>query len=72
MAEPKQIAVGDRVRLKKPHPCGGFEWTVCRTGADIGLICERCGRRVMIEREAFERRARIISRSPDAWPQEED
>lgn len=51
------IAPGDRVELRKPHPCGSREWTVTRTGADIGLECVRCGRRVMLEREEFERRA---------------
>jgi hypothetical protein len=45
-----------RVRLRKLHPCGGDEWSVVRTGADVGLTCARCGRRIMLEREEFERR----------------
>ncbi|MCX6019069.1 MAG: DUF951 domain-containing protein [Chloroflexi bacterium] len=50
------LALGDEVRLRKPHPCGGFEWIVVRVGADIGLKCTTCGRRVLISRREFERR----------------
>ena len=63
--------MGDVVRLRKPHACGGSEWTVYRTGVDIGVVCAKCGRRVLIERERFERRARIIRRSAATSPQEE-
>jgi hypothetical protein len=45
----------DRVTLRKKHPCGGFEWVVTRVGADIGLQCLLCGRRVMLARDEFER-----------------
>jgi hypothetical protein len=55
------VAAGDRVTLRKPHPCGGFDWLVARTGADIGLVCLSCGRRVMLDREEFERRVRCVS-----------
>jgi len=50
------VAVGDTVRLRKLHPCGGHEWQVTRVGADIGLRCLTCEHRVMLERETFERR----------------
>ena len=53
---PLQISVGDRVRMRKPHPCGGYEWEVTRTGADIGIRCLTCGRRVMLTRVKFEKR----------------
>jgi len=58
--------VGDRITLKKKHPCGGLEWQVYRIGADIGLRCLTCGRRVMLTRRVVERR--MIARagtSPD-------
>ena len=29
--------VGDVIRLKKPHPCGGYEWKILRIGADFRL-----------------------------------
>lgn len=54
------VVIGMRVRLRKTHPCGGDTWTVTRTGADVGIACEGCGRRVMLEREEFERRIRQI------------
>lgn len=50
------IQLTDRVRLKKPHACGGYEWTIVRLGADIGLKCDACGRRVLLARRDFERR----------------
>jgi hypothetical protein len=50
------IQVGDVVRLRKPHPCGGYEWKVVRVGADIGLKCLTCGHRVLLARRDFERR----------------
>lgn len=48
--------IGDMVRLKKAHPCGGYDWRVARIGADIGIICAVCGRRVVMPRSALERR----------------
>jgi hypothetical protein len=58
------VSPGDRVTLRKPHPCGGSEWTVMRVGADIGLQCATCGRRVMLEREEFERRVKRLAVVP--------
>ncbi|MGH2485647.1 MAG: DUF951 domain-containing protein [Ktedonobacterales bacterium] len=54
------LALGDRVRLRKPHPCGGTDWVVVRLGADIGLKCEGCGRRVLLPRSEAERRIKTI------------
>jgi hypothetical protein len=54
------IQVGDVVRLRKPHPCGGYEWTVVRVGADIGLRCLTCGHRVLLTRRDFERRLQKV------------
>ena len=56
-----EIRMGDTVRLKKPHPCGGFEWEVMRLGADIGLRCLRCERRTLMARSALEKRIRAVS-----------
>ncbi len=53
-----EVTVGMRVRLRKTHPCGSDTWTVTRTGADIGMICQGCGRKVFLDREAFERRVK--------------
>jgi hypothetical protein len=51
-----ELRLGDRVRLRKAHPCGGHDWRVVRLGADIGLTCEGCGHRVLLARRDVERR----------------
>ena len=48
--------LGDVVRLRRAHPCGGDTWLVDRLGADIGLRCRTCGRHVLVERRHLERR----------------
>ena len=48
--------LGDVVRLARPHPCGGDTWQVDRLGADLGLRCLGCGRRIMLARTTVERR----------------
>ena len=53
-----ELRVDDQLTLARPHPCGSREWRVTRTGADIGLACLGCGRRVFLERRAVERRFR--------------
>jgi hypothetical protein len=53
-----EISLGDIVRLKKKHPCGSYEWQVVRLGADIGIKCRVCNRRVLLERREFERRVK--------------
>ena len=51
-----ELYLGDRVRLRRPHPCGGDTWLIDRLGADIGIRCETCGRHVLLERASLERR----------------
>ncbi len=51
-----EFHLNDMVRLKKVHPCGSYEWTVVRLGADIGLRCLNCGRRMLMARTVLERR----------------
>lgn len=53
-----EIRLDDKVRLRKKHPCGGDEWQVVRLGADIGIQCLKCQRRVLLERAVFERRVK--------------
>ena len=57
---PIDFRVGDVVRLHKPHPCGGSDWTVVRIGADIGLRCTTCNHRVMLPRVDVERRLKAF------------
>lgn len=50
------LKLDDFVRLRKAHPCGSYDWKVVRLGADIGLVCEGCGRRVLLERRKLAKR----------------
>lgn len=55
-----EFFLGDVVRLRKQHPCGGFEWQVVRLGADIGLVCLTCQRRVLLPRSELEKRVKTF------------
>lgn len=55
-----EFGIGDVVRLKKRHPCGSDRWQVVRLGADIGIRCEGCRRRVLLPRPVLERRIRAF------------
>ena len=55
-----EVKVGDQVRLKKQHPCGGYYWRVTRLGADIGLLCLSCRRHVMLPRPQLQRRVKEV------------
>lgn len=52
---PMDVRLADVVRLRKQHPCGGYEWEVVRIGADIGIKCLTCGRRLLLPRRKFEK-----------------
>lgn len=61
-----EIRLGDTVRLRKPHACSSFDWEVVRLGADIGIRCLNCKRRVLLERSTFEKRVKtFLSRGPE-------
>ena len=64
------IHLGDIVRMRKPHPCGATDWQVVRLGADIGIRCQGCGRRVLLPRSQFTRQVKaLVSRGEsDATP----
>jgi hypothetical protein len=61
------LYLGDIVRLRRNHPCGGDTWLVDRLGADIGLRCQTCDRHILLERPTLERRlAGFVSRGDPA------
>lgn len=70
MKPPMKISLGDIVRMKKPHPCGSDVWEVTRTGIDIGMKCQGCGRRVMIPRTQFEKSVKAFVKQAGAGQQE--
>jgi hypothetical protein len=60
---PIELFLNDLVQMRKPHPCGGDTWRVVRLGAEIGLRCTTCERRVLLPRSTVERRMkRFIER----------
>jgi hypothetical protein len=58
-----EINLGDIVCLRKPHPCGGYEWEVVRVGADVGLLCQTCQRKILLPRGTFNKRLKKIVQS---------
>lgn len=50
------LEMSEVLRLRKPHPCGSTDWIVVRLGADIGLKCLGCGRRILLPRREVKRR----------------
>ncbi len=57
-----EIRLGDIVRMRKSHPCGNSEWEVVRLGADIGIRCCKCARRVLLPRSQFVRQVKALVR----------
>ena len=54
------LRLGDVVRLRKPHPCGGLDWEVVRLGADIKIRCQTCDRLVMLARSDLQKRTKSV------------
>ena len=52
------IHPGDRLRLKKPHPCKGDVFRVIRVGAEVRMVCETCGRDMVMNRIKLEKSVR--------------
>ncbi|NTW05572.1 MAG: DUF951 domain-containing protein [Peptococcaceae bacterium] len=52
--------VGDVVRMRKLHPCGGDTWEVMRTGVDFRIKCLKCQRVLMLPRPKFEKSVKNI------------
>ena len=70
--EAVQFKVGDRITLKKGHPCGVNDWTIYRIGADIGFDCDTCRRRVLLGRRVAEKRLKqFLTRGPEIHPEVE-
>ena len=52
--------VGDIVKMRKKHPCGGDCWEVLRIGIDFRIKCTTCGRVLMLPRPKFEKSVKSI------------
>jgi hypothetical protein len=72
-APPLDLHLGDVVQMRKPHPCGGDRWRIVRLGAEIGIRCLTCDRKVLLPRSTFERRIKkFLERGTGSEIAEED
>lgn len=65
------VRVGDILKMKKPHPCGGTEFLVLRSGMDFKIRCVKCGREVMVPRLKCEKNIKKILRPEKAQGKEQ-
>ncbi|MBV1756622.1 MAG: DUF951 domain-containing protein [Dethiosulfatibacter sp.] len=62
----EKIDIGDIIKLKKQHPCGGYDWEVLRVGTDFRIKCTTCDRQVWLpRREVLRRMKKIVSRKEE-------
>lgn len=59
------VRVGDKIIVKKPHPCGSVEFAVLRVGMDFKIKCTKCAREVMVPRAKIERNIKKILRDDE-------
>ena len=57
------VRVGDKLIMKKNHPCGSNEFAVLRIGMDFRIRCLGCGREVMLPRVKAEKNIKRIERT---------
>lgn len=60
MIDITSVVVGNKLELKKPHPCRGYIWTVLRTGIDFRLKCDTCGHEVVVVRKDLVKRIKKV------------
>lgn len=56
------VNVGDVLKMKKPHPCGSYDFDVLRVGMDFKIRCKGCGREVMVPRRKCEKNIKSITK----------
>ncbi len=59
------INKGDKLVMKKVHPCGGNEMLVLRSGMDFKLRCTKCNHEVMVARVKVEKNVKNIIRDEE-------
>lgn len=55
-----ELKVGDKLEMKKTHPCGNKVFTLLRLGMDFKIRCEKCGREVMVPRKKIEKNIKKV------------
>lgn len=59
------VRVGDKLIMKKNHPCGCNQFDVLRSGMDFRLRCENCGHEFLVPRVKAEKNIRKIIHEDD-------
>ena len=49
------LKVGDKLQMKKKHPCSSDIFTVMRVGSDVRIVCAGCGRDLTLSRVSLEK-----------------
>jgi hypothetical protein len=60
-----EFHLGEKLTMRKAHPCGGAEWRVERLGADIGVRCLTCGHYLLMTRPKLERAVKARPAAPE-------
>lgn len=55
------LNIGDKLVLRKGHPCGENNWEIIRLGSDVKLKCLGCERVVMLDRPTLLKRIKKIN-----------
>ncbi len=58
------VKLGDRLIMKKAHPCGCNTFKVLRIGMDFKIQCENCGHEIMLPRSKCEKNIKKIETVP--------
>lgn len=60
-----KISVGDIIEMKKIHPCGAKLFKILRVGSDVRIICDGCGRDMVLDRLKLEKSIKKIVKGED-------
>ena len=55
-----RFSVGDKLRLKKKHPCGNDVFSVLRGGTDVRIVCDLCSRDLTVDRASLDRMIKAV------------
>lgn len=59
------ISPGDRLEMKKQHPCGGRTFLTLRVGMDFRIRCEKCGHEMLLPRGKVEKAIKKVIKNAD-------
>lgn len=60
-----KFKINDLIELKKTHPCGSNQFKILRIGSDVRVVCQGCGRDMVIDRIKLEKATKKILSNPN-------